>query len=244
MKAGITYWIYGAGKFNLAENTWDILSNISSETYFTPIMFIHGMKLYSAYNRQMHSLDLSKENASWTQETITLPYRVYGAYSLVTVREKVFIFGEAYEYSSKVMSWTPGSKLTWTPATEMNTSRHQHGSCAVSDGQENIWILAGCKDCWDSGFMEHYKVSTGAWSSLSARPDLSYKNKDAVYAQMCEFSRGFINVLFSGHFEYDLDPRFYVYNTRDGSWKTSDTRVKVEAYLSVSAVITHNTAVV
>ncbi len=238
MKDGITYYTYGVGKYSLNKNMWEVLPNMTSHTYFSPILFIHGMTLYSAYNRQMYSLDLNNDNSSWIQESVTLPYKVFGPYSYVNVGRRVFIFGEAREYSNKVMSWVPGLEHDWMPLTEMNTSRNQHGSCAVSDGLENIWILAGCRNCWKSGFMEHYNVQSDTWTSLDALPDLNYKNKDALYAQMCEFSQGFIYVLFSGHFEHDLDPWFHIYNVQDGSWTRSNTRVKVEAYLSVSAVIT------
>ncbi len=114
----------------------------------------------------------------------------------------------------------------------------------MSDGQDTMYVLAGCKDCWANGFIERYQASTNTWTKLNTVPDINIFNKDEIHAEVCAYSNGFIYAIFFRENptigpRYLMDKRFHIYNTMIDSRSISDTQMKSEAYFTVSGVISN-----
>ncbi len=139
---------YGTYKYSIVDNTWQQLPN-TSRTLDRPAVFIHNDMLYAAYDRDIRSLELSQVNGeahSWSKEEITLPHGVKGHSAVVSVGDRVYIFGEYGEYSKSVIYWRPGTDESLESVADMNVARYPSDLCSVTDGVDRIWVMAGCKD--------------------------------------------------------------------------------------------------
>ncbi len=239
---GITYkkrvysYQYGTYKYNIVDNTWQQLPDISWDTFNGPAVFIHHDTMYAAYEGDIMSLELSQVNGvadSWNKENITLPYRVQGNNAVVSVGDRVFIFSEsAWDPSKSVISWRPGTDEPWKSVSDMNVARNPFTLCSVTDGVDRIWVMAGCKDCSQPGFIEMYRVSNDTWTQLDAVPEYTGSDSGGVSkAQICGYHDGYIYAIFND------DPRFHIFNTLDNTWSISDTELKTQAHGGQSAVV-------
>ncbi len=97
------------------------------------------------------------------------------------------------------------------------------------------------------GFIEIFNRTTGNWKTINTKPPLNFPDDKCwfqsaylrPFVQVCEYSMGYIVVLFSADWDCGLDRKFYIYNTVKDVWSTSDTEAKVEAYQQVSAMFEH-----
>ena len=237
---------YGTARYHVADDRWEHLPTTTPwGPYNGPVMFAHQDTLYATNSNQTWTLDLHQGHTyhelpnGWTQLNIKLPFRLISCPNCLTsVGDRVFIVGTVgNRLESHVISWRPGTgEREWGAVSGLNVRRDPSRLCAVSDGQDQIWVISGCFFCETTGFVERYQVSTDSWTTLSAFPDLTF-SPIGIYAQICGFHDGYIYAIFSHTWRSGLDRRFHIFNTRNNSWSVSQTQLRTEPFQSASAVV-------
>ena len=147
---------------------------------------------------------------------------------MVRIRSKLFICGQhTLSYRKQVIVFDLDKNDRWQDVSEMNIARRQSEICMVTDNNDTIWVIAGCRDCWPNGFIEEYRLSTGRWTMLYSVPYYGSVHRTYAYVTMCAYSEGFIYIILSNSERARAEKVFRVYNTKDGTWKTSETEVRV-----------------
>ncbi len=235
---------YAAAKYDVTQDQWTMLPDLTWPTSNGPVVFVHGDRLYSAdgdtspNTHVTHELDLSRPTDGWRVANTHLPHNVINPRSVVTVQGTVYVFGNFVTFTNKnLQSWNPSRDNSWKKLADANVIRLTVYPCVVSDGYNRIWVFGGCRNCWPDGFMERYDIQLNTWTKLSAVPNTSFEEKDRVSVQVCGYSGGYIYAVFASEYTSGLDKRFHVYNTMKDSWVVSNTMLRVEAYDTVSAVI-------
>ncbi len=220
-------------KYNTELSSWETLTDMTEARGEAPAVFVLGGRLYVASGNgreSMESLDISNVSSGWQAEAVQLPFNI--AYSQgAVVQDRIYIFGGLIpKYMKKASSWSPGDS-GWTSLPDMSISRYKH--CTVTDAEDTIWVLGGCwlEECWESGFIEQYTVSTNTWQQLTKTPDMDKSYRDRV--NFCVFWKGFIYATF---YKWDsptktnyLNPTVYIFDTVARHWNTSSTTLKTKA---------------
>ncbi len=114
----------------------------------------------------------------------------------------------------------------------MNVARWSYNLCSVTDGVDRIWVMAGCRGCSQTGYIEMYRVSTDTWTQLDAVPEYISSRSSPARAVICWYHDGYIYAIFSG------EDHFHIFNTFDNTWSVSDTKLTTNAELQAAVVVT------
>ena len=256
-------WQYQSAHYNVRCDSWQELPKLPSKheilkiyQYFNgPAVFIYKETLYACggflYRGEkvpaipIQMLDLRNIGQGWRIHSVTLPYQVAGT-SAVVVGDRVYIIGKSQfgsTPSSDMISWKPSVEQSWIAMTSMHVARYQGGLCAATNGQDRIWVIAGCRDCWNgsySGFVEEYKITSGNWTikAVSKPVRLDISKNVVIHTSVCGFWNGYVYVTFWKDGKNDVvDKRFYIYDTENDKWTQSGTELQREAFKQVSIVV-------
>ncbi len=242
---------FGTARYRIEDDSWELLPSLTWGPFIgfnNPVMFVQQDILYMSTNDETWALeqithanhDLSSDLAQtqhelpsrgWAQRNTKLPFPVFCPNCVTSVGDRVFIIGTVgNRFQSRVVSLRPGEQ--WRSVSPVKEARDPLRICAVSDDEDQIWVVGGCVLCRSTGFIEHYRVSTDTWTTLSAFPDLTFSNTLGIYAQICGYHDGYIYAIFSFRWRSGLDRRFHIFNTRDNTWSVSQTELRTEAYQS------------
>ena len=245
------------GKYNMQQDHWEMLPNMLPSTLSGPLLYIASDILYvidgvymgsTSSRKRVRWLDLKNLTNGWGIMRDKLPYSISGPNTIVQVGDIIYIIGKTGVYSKSVISWNISNDngyntIGWK--AYMNVYRSDSYMCIVTDQKKYIWALAGCKDCLNEGFIERFDIQNNTWLKVSKNvPNSDILNKslesmNAIVAFGCGFSEGFIFALFAGldGLMVELDQHFYVFDTLNNTWARSPTKVKVETYSPVMAVV-------
>ncbi len=226
--------------YDMSSNTWTILPGLSG-AWYGRVLFVHGNTLYSVYGsgRSVKSLNLEDTSQGWKSVPITIPHKIYGINTVIQIKDTVFMFSRDLTWSTSVLCWNPtikDSRLALSTITDMNVARLQLTMCVVSDGTKLIWVFAGCRDCWEDGFIEQFNISSQTWTKINTVPDIHFQNKNHIHAHICGYFDGMIYAVFSDGAD-EFDRRFHLFDTMEHVWIVSNSELKTQAYSPVSVVI-------
>ncbi len=231
-----------AARYETDLDLWKTLPLMTGITWHLATIFIIDDKLYVVQGNlgDLQSLDLTRNDAKWTLENVTLPFPVNVIYSqAVVVNGTAYICGGFIGWPNNryVISWAPG-QMTWSLLKAYNTSRFDHFT--VTDGSHKIWILGGCRKndvCRQEGFIQEYSVAGDTWKSVSPAPEDKGENS----VNFCVYWDKLIYVSFKkNHWTVGkeiIDRRLYIYDTITQEWKVSNTTLNTATQNSMAAIV-------
>ncbi len=206
-----------------------MLDGIYGYASYGPAVYIYNNTLYAAYNNENWALELTPTSSispGWTLFNDQFPDNVFGPNAVITVGDRIFFFGvmRSIDGSSKdVMSWRPGTSEPWQYVSDMNVARNPDRLCSSSDGLDRIWVMAGCRDCVQTGFMEMYQISTDRWTRINTLPnytELDLQDRE-TRAEICGYYDNYIYAILGLS-----DRRFHIFNIIRNTWNMSKTGVR------------------
>ncbi len=155
--------------------------------------------------------------------------------------------------SGVVIYWHPGLS-EWYLSNEMHHMRENYG--IVTDNK-SIWVVGGCDplECWESGFIEYYNIKTDTWEELqrppSTTPSFHHVNfcfywEGKIYVTLYKIGRIDVKEEYADgrkittvkiYNDYEIDPRFHIYDVDSGHWTISSSRLKTKFINSMVTVL-------
>ena len=226
--------------FNFHNNTWDNLPDLHEKAYRPPVVFVHQNILFALHDAKVQTLDLSNIHCEWEMNGVS-PDIFEGHNSVVKTGEQVYIIGKAgmhrdFSTAFFMLNWSSSTTPRWNRGKNMVVPRHPEGLCALTDSDKNIWVLGGCKNCWNDGFIEMYNMSSDSWVKVnSSMPNVGAKYSNSIGVHICGYAQRFIYMIFADNrglnqiwgtgYQYEeYDARFYVYNIAQNTLRKIDHR--------------------